>query len=213
MFRETAVNRKAALAGGLSGRIVSESGTYSGQVLVFLLDGAGGVLGVFPATWKERSAEFRFDVAPEGPLRLELVSLASLVSFVVEPAELTAPSDTVVITLLDRLPVADWSFDVLDADTGEPLTGFEVEARIGDGMPRRFFAEVAEEGAVPAWTLVVGGLRWNRFESVAPLRGLANDADLRWTVRAEGYEPAEGGAEAFATHGSSRNARVLLERL
>lgn len=217
-----------APAGDLAGVVRSESGAHQGQVLVFLCDVAGDVLDVFPATWREadgaRAAAFRFRDAPEGELRLEVVSLAAVLAFRVEPQPLTAPSETVLATLLDGGPRADWAFDVRDAASGEPLERFELEVRVEGGPRVRFLAEPPmADGAEPdglaplptrSWNLQAGGMRWNRFEGPAPIRGLGAQAALSWTLRAEGHAPQEGDASAFVEpRPGLRVARVALEPL
>ena len=202
------------VAGPIAGRVTSESGTYAGQLLVFLLDAEGGTLGVYPTTWRdegdgELAAAFEFAEAPPGELRLDVVSLADAVGARIEPLVLRAPRAEVEVRLLDLAPRADWSFDVVDAATGAPIERYEVELRVDGGRPRSFRREPGAEGGDPAWTLLAGGLRWNRVEAWAALRGLSQGARLTWTVRAEGFADARGDQGAFEVLADGRRlARV-----
>ncbi len=206
---------QASDAGRLAGTIHSQTGAYDGQLLVFLRDGEGRTVNVFPTTWRpgEESgsvAHFAFEAVPFGPLDLDVVSLAGEVGFRVEPAQPVAPDEGVKVTLLDREPASDWIFEVVDAETGEPLESVDVRYRRSDGWPRRFLGE-ASRGAW-TWTRIAGDLRWNEFEGAAPLQGLASDAGFAWSVRAEGYAPVSGDQAAFDTNGDgSRHLRVALQ--
>jgi RNA polymerase sigma factor (sigma-70 family) len=207
-----------ARGGMLSGSIVSESRGYSGQLLVFLMDADGAVLGVFPTTWAEkdgaRVARFEFEDAPGGPLHLDVVSLADAVTFVVAPVPLSAPCSSVEIVLRDTRPASDVVFDAVDAETGDAITEFEVTVEVEGGPPRTYVA--FERAGARHWTLQAGGMRWNDFDGRSPLRGLAEDAPFTWRVRARGFREARGGAEdtlrdvhAHATGDTPLRRRVL----
>lgn len=211
-------------AGPVGGTIVSESGSYEGQLLVFLFDANGFALDVFPTTWKQNSsgaleAAFRFDFAPVGELHLDVLSLADAVTFRVDVETFAAPLEDLRVTLLDERPFDDWSFEVRDARSREALAEFEVEVRVAGGEPRRFRAEALERESEPRradtrlWTTLAGNLRWNRFEGVGPLRRLPTDAEVRWTIRAEGFLDANGTESSFEVDptGFGRVARVLLQ--
>jgi RNA polymerase sigma-70 factor (ECF subfamily) len=202
--------------GDITGEITSESGTYDGQLLVFLLDAEGRSLDVYPTTWLTGDdgklvANFEFIRAPHGALSVDVVSLADAVTTRIAPANFVAPCGEVTVCLLDRRPAADWSFDVVDSTTGEALERFEVEVRVDGGKPRTYKREMGEGAAEPAWTLIAGDLRWNRVEAWAPLRRLPDGVELHWTVRAEGYGPEEGDESTFEVlEGGRRLARVRL---
>lgn len=185
-----------ALGGTLSGSIASERRAYSDQLLVFLSDTDGAVLGVFPTTWGQEHgahvAHFEFEDTPGGALCLDVVSLADAVTFEVAPAPLSAPCATVEVLLRDSRPASDVLFDAVDAHTGAALAEFEVTVAVDGGAPRTFVAR--ERAGTRHWTLQVGGMRWNDFEGRAPLRRLADDAPFTWRVRARGYREAHGSA-------------------
>lgn len=210
-------------AGPVAGTVVSETGGYQGQLLVFLFDANGFVLDVFPTSWKRNSdgaleAPFRFDYAPTGELHVDVLSLADAVTFRVDVDAFVAPLEDLRVTLLDAAPADDWSFRVVDAETGAELAEYEVEVRVDDGEPRRFRAAAVErEGQAPRtdthlWTTIAGNLRWNRFEAVGPLRSLPTSSRLAWTVRADGYLHAEGTEASFELdpNGSGLTATVPL---
>lgn len=190
--------------GPLAGVITSESKSYSGQLLVFLNDAQGGLVDIYPTTWKRDESgnlttTFRFESVPPGALQLDVLSLADRVTFETTPLQIEGPNESVSVLLLDEKPAADWKFDVVDDATGDELERYEVEVRIDDGPPRRFVCggPSPEDEATKIWTLIAGDLRWNRFESRAPLVRLPKDARISWTVRVEGHVPVRGTEADF----------------
>lgn len=209
--------------GPVAGSITSDSGSYGGQLLVFLIDSNSHVLDVYPTNWARSeagslTAEFRFDTAPAGDLRIDVLSLQDAVRFRTDALTIRAPLESLNVRLLDASIATDWIFEVVDATTGSALSHFEVEVRIASGLPRVFRAEPRADptdALLPyarLWTQIVGGLRWNRFESNAPLRQLPESARFAWTVRAAGYLPASGTQDAFElrSHGPGRLATARL---
>ncbi|MDF1839322.1 MAG: hypothetical protein P1V35_15750, partial [Planctomycetota bacterium] len=209
-----------AEAGILAGVVGSQSGTYTGQLLIFLRDDSGRLVGVFPSTWKTgpggRSvAPFTFEAAPLGPLELDVVSLGSEVAFRVEPAHLVAPNEHVQVLLRDAEPACDWTFEVFDSESGEALEALDVRYEVRGGAARRFLGERKQDGddqAVWTWTRIAGEMRWNRFEGPAPWVRLATDAQFTWSVRSQGYAPHVGDQAGFAVlEDGSRHIRVGLK--
>ncbi len=202
--------------GPVTGIVRSETGAYSGQLLVFLLDADGNAIDIYPTTWKPAEegqaleARFGFDAAPAGPLILDVVSLASLVTSSVMPRTFEAPRDGVEIMLRDRRPALDWRIAVLNRDGREPIERFQLEIRVEGGAPRIFLRGPGESGA-PRWTLIVGSMKWNTFDGPTALRALPADATITWSVKAEGFATVEGDEAAFETDSSGvRRAEILL---
>ncbi len=210
----------APTAGPVAGAIESASGTYGGQLLVFLRDADGVVHGVFPTTWKAGEdgalrADFRFDPVPAGELSLDVVSLQDAAVVDVDPARFRAPQGDVRVRVRDDRAAADWRFDVVDAETGAALDAFTATARFDGGAERRFVAgpPADPDAAARTFTLQVGGMRWNCFESAAPLRALPADARFDWTITADGYAPASGTHADFDVEDEGgRAVRVALRR-
>lgn len=216
----------APTAGPVAGTIESASGDYDGQLLVFLRDADGVVHGVFPTTWQRDAAgdgdseddgaaraAFRFDPAPTGPLHLDVVSLRDAATVRVDPPIIHAPMDDVRVRVRDDVEHADWAFEVVDDATGAALERFTADVRFDDGAARRYLAGPPPIAGAPArpFTLHVGGMRWNRFESAAPLRALPVDARFAWTVTAEGYAAATGTHADFdVVDARRRTVRVSL---
>jgi hypothetical protein len=209
-------------AGVVKGLITSASGSYDGQLLVFLLDEGNETVDVYPTSWRRTEdgdlvADFGFDSTRPGLLHLDVLSLADAVTFRSEVASFEAPFERARITLLDELPTCDWSFEVVDAVTGLTLEEFALVARVDGGAARRFSGKLgprerASQGQRWQWTLEAGGLRWNQFESHAPLRHLPVDAQLSWTVSAEGFSDVNGDSSAFDVQGpASCNAIVRMQ--
>jgi len=210
-------------AGPIAGSVYSQSGAYQGQLLVYLLDQRGFVVDVFPTTWRRDaegtlSAEFRFEHAPPGRLALDVFSLQDAVTFDFDGWELEAPREDLRLTLLDEEPAEDWVFAVVDARTGASIDEYEVEVNLG-GVIRRYIAAPLRNGASGgassklSWTAIAGGLRWNRFESAAPLRRLPSDTQFTWFVLADGYAEWSGTESPFELDpsGTRRITRVRLE--
>lgn len=202
--------------GTVSGVVRRETNAFDEQLLVILLDENDDAIGIYPTTWTEgegqaNEAAFSFDDAPGGALRLDVVSLSSAVTFTIEPTVLIAPNTSVAVRLRDDVPSHDVAFDVFDPDSGERLLDFDLEAVIGDGPARRFIRRPTK--AVPTWTFSAADLRWNDFESEAPIRRLPVNTAFRWTVRAEGYVAASGDQDSvrIAEDGTHR-VRVELRR-
>lgn len=202
--------------GPVSGVVRSETGAYSGQLLVFLLDADGNAIDIYPTTWKSAGegqvleAQFGFAAAPSGPLVLDVVSLTSLVTSTVTPPTFEAPRDGVEIMLRDRRPALDWRIAVLDREGREPIARFQLEVRIEGGAPRVFRREPGESGA-PRWTLIVGSMKWNTFDGPTALRALPADAAITWSVKADGFMTVEGDESIFETDSSGeRVAEILL---
>ncbi|MEZ6014862.1 MAG: sigma-70 family RNA polymerase sigma factor [Planctomycetota bacterium] len=203
--------------GRLAGEVRSESGAYSGQLLVFLRDASGSVIDVVPTTWRPRGdpdadlrAAFEFTSVPAGALSMDVVSFTSAVTAEVEPTALRAPSGTVLVTLRDTQPAADVEFEVVDAISGAVISALVVEATIDGGLPRRFARWVDEDGRA-GWSLTAGGMLWNRFIGAAPLRRLPDAALLEWTVTARGYTAHTGGRSELVAVAEGRFvARVAL---
>lgn len=211
-----------APAGPVAGSIYSQSGRYQGQLLVYLLDNRDFVIDVFPTTWRHDAdgvlvANFRFDHAPPGRLELDVLSLQDSVTFDDGYWGGRAPHEEVRLTLFDEEPAEDWAFEVSDAETGAAITEYTVELH-HHSLAREFRATPLPDGSSGEsdnrllWTMSAGGLRWNQFESVAPLRRFPSAAAFNWLVRADGYEPLEGDEESFEPHpsGSGRVVRVML---
>ncbi len=213
-----------ATAGALSGIIRSQSGTYAGQLLVFLRDQNQSLRDVYPTTWKPSlehgsSAAFKFDVVPVGPLTLDVVSLTDEVTFDVQTVPLEGPNDGVEVLLLDGLQACDWGLRVVREDTGEALERFAVVVRVQGGFERRFEARLKpdlEARAEPIWkwTRIVGNLRWNDFEGPAALVGLPQAARFTWSVQAEGFAEVSGDQADFAPLGDgNRSVGVHMKPL
>ncbi|MCP5022873.1 MAG: RNA polymerase sigma factor [bacterium] len=205
-----------ATAGALSGIIRSQSGTYAGQLLVFLRDQNQSLRDVYPTTWKPSpehgsSAAFKFDTVPVGPLTLDVVSLADEVTFEVQTVPLEGPNDGVDVLLLDGLQACDWGFRVVREDTGKALERFAVVVRVQGGFERRFRARLdsdLEAGSEPIWkwTRIVGNLRWNDFEGPAALVGLPQAARFTWRVQAEGFAEVSGDQADFEPLGDGNRS-------
>ncbi|MCA9001207.1 MAG: hypothetical protein KDB61_04735, partial [Planctomycetes bacterium] len=206
----------APVAGGLSGVVRSQSGNYKGQLLVFLYDDQGTLVGVFPTTWKpdgERGlrAAFAFDLVPPGTLSIDVVSLQDEVLCRVEPAHLVAPRDDVEILLLDREPACDWVLTAVNDVDGEPLEAFEVRVEFEDGRVRAYRGKREADGEPITWTRLAGNMRWNQFQGPAMLYGLDPDARFRFTVQAEGFADATGNQDDF--HGEGALGRSISVRM
>lgn len=207
-------------AGRVSGSVTSASNAYAGQLLVFLLDGEGRTLDVFPTAWSVdaaglRRARFRFDSAPAGALRLELASLADASLPSPLRLELDEPREGLSWRIEDERPSAELVVEPCEAENGLALERFELELRVAGGLARLWRCEgrSAADPALRSWTFLCGGLRWNRFESAGPLRRFPDELDFEWTLRAEGFRPARGTRADFESAGPGRRlARIALER-
>jgi hypothetical protein len=208
----------AATAGGLSGIVRSQSGEYAGQLLVFLRDTRGALVGVYPTTWKldvERGglAPFAFDAVPSGGLSVDVVSLQDEVGFSLNPSALVAPNSEVDILLLDQEPACDWNFRIVNAIEDTVLENVNLRVVFEDGRQRRYMGEwkhAPEPGASAyTWTRIAGEMRWNEFEGPAVLQGLSERARFTWTVRAEGFAPATGDQDALDDDGKGGRSMVV----
>jgi len=199
------------IGGMIAGRVVSETGSYAGQLLVFLRAEDGRVLEVSPLTWRERAGEsearFEFEEVPAGPCTLDVVSLRSEVQLTEPRPVVRAPADGLELVLRDRAPASDWAVEVVDADTGSGVADFDFAVSLAGG-PARIFRHGTRE---KPWQLIVGDLAWNRFAGSSPLRALADDAVFTWEVRSPGYRTSAGGALAFDVAATgARRLRVEL---
>lgn len=187
-----------SIGGAIEGRVRSQSGSYNGQLLVFLFAQDGRVIDVFPTTWRREGADaaarFRFEEVPEGPCTVDVVALDSAVPIVGALPVVSPPEEAVEIVLRDRAPAADWSLEVVDAVNGEALAPFAFEVSI-DGGPVRIYHRSSNTDA--PWRLEAGGSRWNRFSGEAPLRSMPEDTSFRWEVRCAGFTSVSGEATAF----------------
>jgi RNA polymerase sigma factor (sigma-70 family) len=158
-----------APAGPVAGSIYSQSGRYQGQLLVYLLDNSDFVIDVFPTTWRHDAdgvlvANFRFDHAPPGRLKLDVLSLQDSVTFDYDFWGGRAPREDVSVTLLDEEPAEDWAFEVSDAETGAAITEYTVEFH-RHPLARQFRATPLPDASSGEpdhrllWTMSAGGLR------------------------------------------------------
>lgn len=186
------------------GRIRSESGGWAdlegalaGGVLVELLDPADpgfsrkARLAAAQEPDGSTAIAFRFEGLPHGTYRL---SVSSPVAEVWEPREqtVTTPADDVEVWCRDRVDRVRLVFDVRDAETGEPIEGFEV-------MGLRQTVSQREGVLMHA----------------APLASEAFPVDGRveWSVFVSGHAPAFGDETAFQPDGAGAwVARVALRR-
>ncbi len=209
----------APVSGQLAGVIRSQSGKYARQLLVFLSDSSGRVVGVYPTSWEPHDlhgsvAPFSFDAAPQGVLRLDVVSLADEFAVEVDPMEIRAPNEEIQILLQDEVVSCDWTFEVVDAETNERVNELDVRYSTQGALARRFMGSVGDpdgSGSAWHWTRNVGGMRWNKFSGPAPLVGLSTDAQFNWSVRAEGYVPQSGDQTHFeGGDGEPKVAKIQL---
>jgi len=201
-----------SIGGAIEGRVLSQSGTYNGQLLVFLFDQDGRVIDVFPTTWRregvDAAARFRFEEVPEGPCTVDVVALDSAVTIVGALPVVSPPEEAMEIVLRDRDPAADWSLEVVDAVTGEALAPFAFEVSI-DGGPARIYHH--SSNMEPPWRLEAGGSGWNRFPGEAPLRSMPEDTRFQWKVRCAGFTSLSGDASDFETVGpGERQLKIML---
>lgn len=205
------------ISGRVAGRVLATSRDFDEQLLVFLRDEDGHVLGVVPPTWTERGEErvapFKFDDVASGPLTIDVVSLASAVTFEVQPSRISAPLGTVEIRANDHVAHGDLEVDVIDSASGRAIESFVFEAAI-DGGPARSFERSPGDAGSARWAMWAGGMRWNDFDGTAPLRALPRGTPVSWLVRAPGYENVSGTEVDFVTasDGHTRSLRVSLQR-
>jgi RNA polymerase sigma factor (sigma-70 family) len=189
--------------GRIAGDVRTASGGDPGKSLVFLFDATGGLQSVETLVWQSdpaRSgayfARFEFPDLPAEPYHVEVVTLARALPSRAEPAPVTAPRADVSVVLQDLGPALDVELEALDAVTGEALETIELVARL-DGGHERLYIAGRDEGGARSWLRVFGRMRWGRTLGAAPLVGLPDSAELRWTVRAPGYTPLVGDRGAL----------------
>lgn len=200
-------------AGKVSGVISSQSGTYRGQLLVFLESEAVSEPMIFPTTWSPTEegdwrAPFHFDAVPEGPLRMHVISLADRVQVSGIPRSVEAPLEGWNVLVLDQEPRGDVDVALLDAETGAPLARPKLRVTFGEDWDLLWSGVDGER-----WLLHVAGMRWNTVVGSTPLLGWPWRSGMEWEVTADGYLPARGDERAVQGFGTPEaRLEVRLER-
>jgi RNA polymerase sigma-70 factor (ECF subfamily) len=189
--------RARAIAGDVRGRIVSSTGTYANPCFV-LLDGRG------PGTpdmnreleWFEEDGRmvgaFAFEDLPTGEYVVSVLSM--LDKYPWSPSKLTVrpPATELLFEVADDLPTAHVTFEVVDAETGEPVEPFTLSY-----------------SANGAGSIAIGGLG----ASGPHLADFPDGGELMWVVVAEGYASAFGDEADFDLGpGGAPLVRVPLRR-
>lgn len=204
-----------AIAGPVAGRLTSDSGTYSGSVLI-VLDPVPGTDGRQPTfaypEWTQDAGEtvaaFSFADVPEGEYDLRVMSLGDLRTWTPSNLRVTAPMSELELRCADQESVQDWGFSAYDADTGKLLTDVVVCCRTPDGIERAY-KRVPESGR-PQWQLIAENMVWARIDGELPVQGLPRDAHFEWAVVAEGYAPSYGTEESFVSTENGLVATTFL---
>ncbi|MEZ6018540.1 MAG: carboxypeptidase-like regulatory domain-containing protein [Planctomycetota bacterium] len=178
--------------GDVSGVLTSQSGTYQGQMLVFLSTDLFREPMIYPTTWVQSEAgnwqaRFLFQNVPEGVLQLSAISLADRARISGIPERMEAPVEELRLVVLDEEPSGQVDLALLDAETGEPLERVNFRVQISDPLDRSWNGVKGER-----WTMMAGGMRWNTVVGSTPLLKWPWEAGLDWSVTAEGYVPAQG---------------------
>ncbi len=186
------------IAGDVSGRLTSTTGSYRNPVVLFLRrDDVERVPLTAQVEWTEVAgrfeAAFAFRDVPAGRWTLSLHAFDDDRPWSPPPIEVEAPADGLLLECRDGTPAHDFGFLVVDADTGDPIERFH-------------FGYTLDGGGQSSMTNAGSGGRH--------LRGVPAETDVRWAVSADGYETAWGDASAFDLDdpdgGSTRFARVAL---
>lgn len=165
--------------GKISGRITSETGSFhgSGHVRIVSGDGRHRVFNA-PVDWAETAAGWvgRFELS-DLPLGDYNVSVRSDSWYRFEPpvASVGLPSEATDFLCRDAVPKFDLSFDLKDAETGDPIDEFQ-------------FTVEREGGRGESW-----GAR--RGETVLP--SIPKDTLVLWSVRVAGYKKVYGDTSDF----------------
>lgn len=193
----------ATLAGAIRGELLRESGPWTEETLpkpgTVMID----LVPVGGAKWSRR-AELVSEADGHGhyALRYELgrlprgeyeLTLSSLGAFRWSPGALrvTPPADGVNFLCYDLDRTTTLVFHVTDRESGAEVERYDV---------RQIQLTPSAENGV--------------FLQIGPLATAAVplDARLRWSLAAEGYQPAFGDESAFVKRGSESVAEVALER-
>jgi len=173
--------RGRAIAGDVRGRLTSRTGTYANNLLV-ILDGQGAGTpdmnqGVsFHAENGAQVADFAFEDLPHGDYVVSVLSMLDKFAWTPQRVTVAAPATDLAFEVLDDVPTAHVTFEVVDADTGIPVEPFTLAySTNGAGM------------------LALGGMG-----AEGPhLYDFPVGNDILWGVAADGYASTFGDETAF----------------
>lgn len=169
-----------ANSGDLVGELRSSSGTFDGQVIVTAEHVERGDGQAQPVEWVERNgalvAPFRFPDVPAGTYRVRIVEMNGVHDWLPASFDAVVPGEDVVLECLDDVETEGIRFLAVHAETGEPIPSFQIALDTGH------FLGIHARG--------VGG------RSEEDLR-LPVGAQFTWRVRAEGFVPSFGNADAL----------------
>ena len=186
--------RRLPSAGDVSGRLVSESGTYRFPVRVTLAPDGHLPLAERDVHWApdengELVGRFVFEDVPWDDYVVRIWPLTDQVcEWTTLEQRARPPATALEFVCLDAAPIAVLEFAPFDVTTGAPIDDFELCLGFDHGL-------------LPAHCRRGSG--GSRFEDVWLNRR------LRWSLEAQGYEPAAGDLETWAV---DRGAECGLER-
>lgn len=186
--------RRLPGAGDVAGRLVSESGHYRYPVRVTLAPEGRMPLAVRQVVWTAAAdgtfvGRFHFEDVPWDDYVVRIWPRPGEVcEWTTLEQRARPPAGDLEFVCLDAAPVAALAFEPFDASTGAPIDDFELCLGFDHGL-------------LPAHCR--RGRSGSRFEDVWLNRR------LRWSLEAQGYEPAEGDLETWAV---DRGVECGLER-
>jgi len=186
--------RRLPGAGDVAGRLVSESGRYRFPVHVTLAPAGHVPVALRQVQWRpdETGAyvgRFRFEDVPWDDYVVRLWPRADQVcEWTTLEQRARPPATELEFVCLDAAPVAALEFEPYDAATGAPVDEFELCLSFDHGLLPPHCRR---------------GPSGRRFEDVWL------NQRLRWSLEADGYEPAQGDLETWAV---DRGVECGLER-
>lgn len=127
---------------------------------------------------------------PPGEYRLELMASFGFQPWDHHHRTLTVPGPTMELTCLDGSPSRSFGLRVVDRESGVIVEEAALELSV-DGLP---------------------GPVCDRLDGLFRLEDVPLGSDVRWSLRAEGYEPREGGLDLAAPEGELWVVAVELTR-